>query len=244
MANWEAAQTLHASAARTATGASAAIDLGVTKRLLRQQLNVTAVAGASQTLDVRLESSVDGLDGWKSFATFTRAQAVAVQKIAAISPDRYVRVSWTIAGSGPSFTFDVDGNAGITYANLADLATHGLPGAALSSVSDTSKCEALAAASEEADGKLAVVKTLPLVSWGTDLTKAICKIAAYELLSVKGFNPDGDDANVRDRYLDAMKWLDGIAKGTVAPSVMVDSTPEESESLGAEVVTHAARAWR
>jgi phage gp36-like protein len=244
VANWETASTLQVSTARTTSGTTSAIDLGAVNRLLRQQLNVTAFSGTAPTCDVRLECSADGVDGWKSFANFARAQSLYVERITAISPERYVRVAWTLGGTTPSFTFDVDGKAGISYANLVDLDTHGLPAAAVASVTQAKRCEALAAASEEADGKLAVRFDLPLSAWGVDLTKCIAKIAAYEILSVRGFNPDGADANVRDRYLDAMKWLDGVAKGSTEPIGIVDASPTEEDASGIEVVTHAARAWR
>jgi phage gp36-like protein len=66
---------------------------------------------------------------------------------------------------------------------------------------------------------------LPLVSWSPDLTRAVCNIAAYDLMVRRGYNPEaGPDANIRDRYNDAIKWLTQVAQGAVTP-VLVDSTP-------------------
>jgi phage gp36-like protein len=81
-------------------------------------------------------------------------------------------------------------------------------------------------------------------AWGNDLSAAVCKIAAYELLAIRGFNPDGDDEQVRKRYEDAMKWLADIAAGRISPVGLVDSTPDEPDEGGAEVVTLPARGWR
>lgn len=242
--NWESAQALLAIAAQTTTGAGAAVDLGARDRLLRQTLAVSAASGTSPTLDVRLEASADGLTGWRTFATFTRATVAAVEKITAISPERYVRVAWTIGGTdAPSFTFGVTGMRGVSYANLDDFDQHGVPSAALRSRTTTQKCEALAAASTKAEGKLQLRFDLPLVSWGRDLTEAVCKLAAYEEMSVRGFNPDGSDSHIRDRHNDAWKWLSEVADSRVDPVDIVDSTPDVADD-GVVVVTTEARGWR
>lgn len=244
MANWESALALLASAAQTTTGAGAAVDLGARDRLLRQTLAVSAASGTSPTLDVRLEASADGVTGWQTFATFTRATAAAVEKITAIAPERFVRVAWSIGGTDtPSFTFAVAGSKGVSYANLDDFDQHGVPSAALRSRTTTQKCDALAAASEKADGKLALRYDLPLVSWSSDLTEAVCKLAAYEEMSVRGFNPDGSDSHIRDRHNDAWKWLSEVADGHVSPVGIVDSTPDVEDD-GVIVYTDARRGWR
>ncbi len=241
-ANWETAKVLQAGTAVSASGAGAAVDLGTRDRLLRQVLNVTAIsAGAS--LAVRLEVSPDGTTAWRTLDVFATRTSVGAERRTFISPERYVRVAYTITGGGPSVTFDVSGAAGIVYANLDDLDQHGVPAPSLAKRTSHQKCEALAAASTEADGKLALAFDLPLEAWSLDLTKAVCKIAAYEELSVRGFNPDGSDANVRDRRNDAWKWLDSVARGETIPVGIVDSTPEVEDD-GIVVVTHEARGWR
>lgn len=244
MPNWESAQQLLASGAQTATGAGAAVDLGTRDRLLRQVLAITAVSGTTPSLVVRLECSADGVAGWRTFATFAAATAIAVEKLTSISPERFARVAWTITGTTPSFTFGVTGNKGIAYANLEDLDTHGIPGRALSSRTPHQKCEAIAAASETADGKLGLVKDLPLAAWGVDLTKVVCKIATYEEVSARGFNPDdASDKNFLNRYNQAHKWLSDVADNKVKPVGMIDSTPT-IEDDGVIVVTTPSRGWR
>lgn len=72
------------------------------------QLNVTAIAGTTPTLDVKVEDSVDGTN-WNSVQAFTQVTAAGrlVLRITAPFSD-LLRVSWTIGGTaGPSFTFDV-----------------------------------------------------------------------------------------------------------------------------------------
>lgn len=100
-------ETIVASAARTASGNQA--DPGDWGRVssLRLQLNVTAASGTSPTLNVLVEDSVDGTN-WNTIGTFAQKTAVSREVINVTTPfARRLRVSWTIAGTTPSFTFDV-----------------------------------------------------------------------------------------------------------------------------------------
>lgn len=242
MANWETAQALLAPSAQTASGASASVDLGARDRLLRQTLNISAAAGTMPTVDVRLEASDDGAT-WAAFATFARAKSAGVERITAISPARFVRVAWSVAGTAPSFTFGVTGTRGLVYANLDDLDAYGMQAAALASFPASKRAAALASASEKADSKLGVAFDLPLTAWGTDLRECVCKIAAYDLLSVRGFNPDGADQNIRDRNADAWKWLREVADLTAVPVGIVDSTVDVDDA-GIAIVSAPSRGWR
>lgn len=79
------------------------------KTTLRVQLNVTAAAGVTPTLDVRIEDTIDGTN-WNTVATFAQKVAVGREVLNITTPfaDR-LRVSSTIAGTTPSFTFSVLG---------------------------------------------------------------------------------------------------------------------------------------
>jgi phage gp36-like protein len=246
VSNWESTATLAASSVQTTSGTGAAVDLSTRDRLLRQTLAVSS-ATANSTLTVRLESSADGATGWKQFGAFTPATTTGAERLSFVSPERYVRAAWTITGGAPSFTFAVSGTQGICFANLEQLAGFGLPNAAISNLVATTRAEALAATTELASGILAARYTLPILLWGTDLAQATCKITAYDLLSVRGFNPDGDDKNVRMRWQDAMDWLKAVAEGSISPVGLVDSPTDDDgddSGSGAEIVTHAPRAWR
>ena len=101
---------LAASAARTATGSGSAVALGDlgTIRLL---LDVTAASGTTPTLDVTIETSYDGSTGWVSLGTFSQKTAVSTQRKSFSGCDRYVRASWVVGGTTPSFTFSITGEA-------------------------------------------------------------------------------------------------------------------------------------
>lgn len=102
-----AAITAVASAARTVSGNSGALSGFGDWSKFRAQLNVTAASGTTPTLDVVIEDSFDGTT-WNTVATFTQKTAAAVEavNVTGLFTDQ-VRVRWTVAGTTPSFTFDV-----------------------------------------------------------------------------------------------------------------------------------------
>ncbi len=109
-----------------------------------------------------------------------------------------------------------------TYATPADLALYGLPAAALVGIDPTTQQQpALDAASAEADTYLRNKFTLPLIApYPKDLVKYVCKIAAWELLAVRGFNPEsGSDVAVRTGYKDAVNWLEKVSRGDITPAI-------------------------
>lgn len=111
------------------------------------------------------------------------------------------------------------------YATTTDLATFGLSADALAGIDTNAQTAALTAASRLADGYLRARFTLPIATPSVDLVEAVCKIAAYTLLSARGFNPEaGADQNIRDRYRDALAWLKDVAAGTATPA-LTDSSP-------------------
>lgn len=119
------------------------------------------------------------------------------------------------------------------YATTADLARF-VPAAAIQSVSGIAQQQALDDASNEADGYLASYFKLPLVAWGTDLTAAVCKIAVYNIMALRGFRPDGADDLFRQRYEDALAWLTKVSQGYVTPAGIADSSANVAD--GAPIV--------
>lgn len=101
---------LAASATRTATGTGDTAEMGE-KSCMRLKLDVTAVSGSSPTLDVIVETSPDGASNWQTVATFAQKSAVSSELNVFPGCDRFVRAKWTIAGTTPSFTFSLLGEA-------------------------------------------------------------------------------------------------------------------------------------
>jgi phage gp36-like protein len=110
------------------------------------------------------------------------------------------------------------------YATITQLESLGMRAEALAKIQAPAKNTALQTASEHINGYLARF-TLPLMAIGLDLTRACAIIAAFDLLSVRGLNPDqsASDENVKKRYDDVIAWLKLVAAGTVVPSGILDS---------------------
>lgn len=102
--------SLAASAARTATGSGTAVALG-DLGTMRLVFDVTAAAGGTPTLDVTVETSYDGSTGWRSLGTFAQKTAAGTERKSFAGCDRFVRATWTIGGTTPSFTFSITGEA-------------------------------------------------------------------------------------------------------------------------------------
>lgn len=142
--------------------------------------------------------------------------------------------------------------AGTVYATTTDLANLGLIGGVLSSVPGPAQTEALQAASAIADSYLQSHFVLPITQWGYDLVRVVCIVAAYDILVSKGYNPAaGPDTNIRQRYQDALEWLDEVSKGIQSPVNIVDSStppvPVDGSGTtrvdGFAVVTTDVRGW-
>jgi phage gp36-like protein len=108
------------------------------------------------------------------------------------------------------------------YATSDDLV---VPAQALSMFSAGDKTDALEKASQLADGYLNSRFRLPLTAWGDDLTDAVAVVATYKLIMKRGYKPGSvDNSELYQRYKDALSWLDKVAKGTVTPTNVVDSS--------------------
>lgn len=94
-------------AARTASGTGTTQDNGAsTSNGAIANLHVTS-AGGSPTLGVKVQHSADQ-NTWADLITFTTATgATAESKTVTGTVNRYVRATWTIGGTSPSFTFVV-----------------------------------------------------------------------------------------------------------------------------------------
>lgn len=94
----------------TATGNAPLVIDPVNKGTLRAVLNVTAASGTTPSLTVNVQTSYDNgdTDAWHTVASFTAATATGVQR-KTFAIDRYVRVTYTVSGTTPSFTIGVTG---------------------------------------------------------------------------------------------------------------------------------------
>lgn len=94
------------SAARTTTGNGVAYETGDRTEVRGLVLDVTAASGTTPTLDVSVQTSDDNVT-WRTLASFGQKTAVSNQHLSVAGLDRFMRFSWVIAGTTPSFTFSV-----------------------------------------------------------------------------------------------------------------------------------------
>lgn len=98
-----------ASAARTASGTGSAFSVQDVSAILGT-LSVTAASGTAPTLDVRLETTVDGTN-WYTVGSFPQKTAAGSDARAFGPVGSQCRWAWTVAGTGPSFTFGLTATA-------------------------------------------------------------------------------------------------------------------------------------
>lgn len=101
-----------ASGTITATTTGPAVELG-DRGTLRLTLTITgSPAGSSPTLDVAVQTSMDGSTGWTAVAAFAQQNAAGVTRKVFAGCDRFIRIVETIGGTGgPSFDRTVVGEA-------------------------------------------------------------------------------------------------------------------------------------
>ncbi len=130
-----------------------------------------------------------------------------------------------------------------SYATVAEFNVHGIrPEAIPPAIVDADKIAAIEAASLVADSYLSSQFHMPIITWGTDLTRAVCAIAAYELVaSLLVFQPDPATNQVlTDRAESARSWLKDISAGRARPNV-VDTAP--SAKTASRVFSKPPRGW-
>ena len=135
----------------------------------------------------------------------------------------------------------------MAYATQADLQNYIAP-AALAQVSAGVIDAALQAASDEADGYLRAQFTLPLVgNIPQDLVRAVCQIAASDVMAERGYNPDsGADSIFELRAKAARSWLLLVAEQKITPSVTDSSSaaaPGVTSATGPKAFSRPSRGW-
>lgn len=94
-----------ASAARTASGTGSAFNVESATAFFGT-LDITAVSGTTPTLNVRLETTVNGVD-WYTAGSFDQKTVVDNDARAFGPLGDQARWAWTVGGTSPSFTFSI-----------------------------------------------------------------------------------------------------------------------------------------
>lgn len=131
------------------------------------------------------------------------------------------------------------------YATRTQLAQFGLPrgmvnAALLSSFTTSDQDAALEAASRFADSYICNTYTVPLTTYGVDLSERVCWIAAFNLLSGRGFDTPNEGSIFRERYNLAVAWLRDISKGVASIS---GGATVATQNDSAQFYTSTKRGW-
>lgn len=142
------------------------------------------------------------------------------------------------------------------YATLSDLANF-VSAKVLTAGSSAQQQAFLDTAAALANDYLRSRFDLPLATHGLQLTRHVCNLAAYDLITWRGYNPDSEaDKNWRMRYEDALLWLEAVADGKLTPDGMtggaatpdvntnpVSGTPGVAPDGSFTVLTPSPRGW-
>lgn len=111
----------------------------------------------------------------------------------------------------------------MAYASQQDLVNVGLPQVAIGNLSAPQINAELQSASDIADAYFRArygTDAVPLAVWDSSITTAVAKIAAFELMVIRGMKPGGPDfALFRTRYEDAVEYLNKIQRQQAHPKV-------------------------
>ena len=145
------------------------------------------------------------------------------------------------------------GVGGVPYVTPVQLAQY-IPAATLNLATLAAQNQACSDATEEADSYLRTRYALPLLEWGTDITRYTAYIAVYLLMSGPiGWAPQaGGDENFRTNYYRAVGWPDrpgsgwfpGIVRQQISPD-LTPSTPQPGDPIHdvPQVFSNAPRGW-
>jgi phage gp36-like protein len=133
-----------------------------------------------------------------------------------------------------------------SYANATtDFPVYGLPAVAIANLPAGTVQATLDALSSEADGSIAGQFVLPLKQFPPELTKYVCWMAALELMSVRGYNPEDDRGLLISRDKRAREWLDKVSKGLISPPGMIGADGNNEDQSGAgDLTSDPLRGWQ
>lgn len=226
--------TLQAVATVTATQTGDSVDIE-TRTAGVLSIEVDAVTGTGH--EIILETSPDE-SAWRE--VFRRKIAGPLLQQKAVSGlQRYVRARIVVNGVG-SLLVSVELEAHQIYCDRHSLTRMGLPDHSIESVSDEEILELCLSVTDECDSYIGGAYLLPLLQWGRDLRLHATKMLARYLLDKRGWDPEGADVSIALGHTQAITWLDRVAKGTLKPAGIIDSSPTVVDS-GSVVVSRPRR---
>lgn len=240
--------TPRALAAATGSGNGSSVDMSASVPICVRAgavltLEVTAVDDPATQVTVSLQTSANGLLNWRTVDSWS-AQGVGSAEQSFADLNKFCRVTWAVTGTSgtPSATFVVAGEAHQLFLDTTDITSAQLPVKALASVAKTVIAKAMISASGDAEDSMASSYTLPIAAWSDSVSQRCAQVASFQIMSFRGFQPNGTDELIVKANDDAQSWLKRVAAGSLRPPGIVDSAPTVYEG-GAVVFTSPARGW-
>lgn len=113
-----------------------------------------------------------------------------------------------------------------------------------SAIDDCSQVEAaILSASRFADSLIGTRYPGPLETWPESLTNAVCKIAAFEYMATRGYQPEGPDEIILIRRNQAVDWLKMIGRGQAVLVGVGAKAPTPAAPTAARVSSDEQRGW-
>lgn len=237
------AVSLLALSAKTADGDGATVDIrpnGEPRTTLDLVVCADAVSGTdTPTLVVSVETALSTSGPWREVGALSPVTAVGMHKFRVGDCLQYVRASWVITGTTPSFTFSVAGNAHTVYADRSDLEDYAMSVNVLTDVDPQKLLVAVLAGTAEAESFLDNAYEMPITAWGSDLRKHTATLAVH---TIAMHTREGLDETLDVAKDAAIRWFEMIGTGRIRPGTIIDTSPEIDESTAA-VVTTTSRGW-
>lgn len=133
----------------------------------------------------------------------------------------------------------------IQYATVEDIQNLCLPEAALAGFTREELDTALLSASGEADDYIRASKNpvypVPLNRWSESFRFHVAAIAAYRVMTKRGYQPQGPDLQLRLLYEDAIKFFTRVSSG----GIILDIDPPITTPLyrQARITSLPSRGW-
>lgn len=220
----------------TEAGASAPVDLG-SRATGRFVLTVSAPA-SSLAVDVETATDPAAVD-WTTAGSFNVPASAGAVDVELVGLEQLVRLRWSIEGE--SATFACAARVVTAYTTRAMVEALGVNAEAIKRVHDDDVRAAILAASRAIDNGL-WLRDVPLreAEVTHEIQQHAARIVAFELLSVRGFDPTKDDvAAIERRYRLTLAAIDEWEGGRrLAP---FRTGPATTDTI--QIATSTRRGW-
>lgn len=106
------------------------------------------------------------------------------------------------------------------YAVVSDIPRLGIPATAFGTLTTAAIQAELDAAGAWINSRIRGRYHLPLVAWDDEIRRVEVRVAVYNAMALRGFNPTaGADIELRRGYEDAERWCDGVQRRAIHPEV-------------------------